>query len=1061
MAEPSNYVLTVYKTEAAAITGDTSTAFAVDGDGKINTAGQGAGYGFWTHEKYFYRIEANEPVTEFYIDWDDGEDNDPNGKANYTSIKFDTPTFVGITSHIYTGNSTTSGGYFPKIRAKSVDGFMSKFYQNRAGAFSHTGIDVLAGETSLTEGRNDTYRIESDNTTERVPALYPQIKPPVGILKADKKRVYAGIFNNYLYESDNTVDATGETVTLIEVPNAGSAVRTGVTVRVTYTTTGEDGSKNAGRGDVKVTDMSTGGTATLSNVSKILKVELINLLEDSVAYNDSGTKSTTKLFPGEKMALVKGSYSSSTEQTIAEVSLGNPIVILDDPRYTVTYDLTESFARTSEQSISNYYIDDGARRLNNGFAHNTKIQESVNDTEATAHSDILNNPTNDNHSVPSGVKRCSYAFDVGFNVVDSDFRWLPKQVLARGQVKMTNPLGTTAKRNMQHSYLEHWLNEGHTKNYSDTMEDIATYNWTSDISSSAVLAFKGIDDDEKWVDLEGSNKLAGQGGHATSFLMRGTTAATGSLVRLFANADCDTLADTDNKAMLVCARDSKWTKQYWKTLFNNATVQRGKADYAIPGSSLDNEGVGTTGVGHMNIRVEAYYTGYADSSGSKKVWKPLKYTNKTKHPDYDDSTWYTDGIFEWEEPDDWISVDPATLEDYSFPRGDYFTDGGDAEDESWAYSTHNQAGTIVEDIAGTAEATTLTVTLSNKAKITGGWVALQRGATDSNGTQWDIFYWDATGAQAAPDGAAIASGTSGIADDTVVASINEVDISAGDETTEIHFAADLAAVINAHSSYSCSQVSSLGSATAAVAVTNAVVGSVTDSPVANSQYPNGGGANGHSVSVTTQGVNRITGFDYFDDDGGQIWNEDNTKFGMMFLIKTDGGAGSKPDSYGFTDILNTWPCSNAHSAIVDLIDPMHVSLNSFAITQSITYTHKGKHQIVEDRLGKSDIRKIGASGGILNFGGIDLAGDTVRDKFYEFQTKATPVYLDVSHEDSTKSRFFGVITSMSRDHPTGKVKPKFGVQMQVSHMITINSSGNITSDDYISLGGSIDEPKYI
>jgi hypothetical protein len=97
----------------------------------------------------------------------------------------------------------------------------------------------------------------------------------------------------------------------------------------------------------------------------------------------------------------------------------------------------------------------------------------------------------------------------------------------------------------------------------------------------------------------------------------------------------------------------------------------------------------------------------------------------------------------------------------------------------------------------------------------------------------------------------------------------------------------------------------------------------------------------------------------------------------------------------------------------------------------------------------------------LSFGGIDLAGDTTRDKFYEFQTKATPVYLDVDHEDSTKSRFFGVITSMSRDHPTGKVKPKFGVQMQVSHMITINSSGNITSDGYISLGGSIDEPKYV
>ena len=79
MAEPVDYVLTVYKTEAAAITGDTTTAFAVDGDGKINTAGQAATYGFWTHEKYFYRIETNVSVNEIYIDWDDGVDNNPDG----------------------------------------------------------------------------------------------------------------------------------------------------------------------------------------------------------------------------------------------------------------------------------------------------------------------------------------------------------------------------------------------------------------------------------------------------------------------------------------------------------------------------------------------------------------------------------------------------------------------------------------------------------------------------------------------------------------------------------------------------------------------------------------------------------------------------------------------------------------------------------------------------------------------------------------------------------------------------------------------------------------------
>ena len=143
-----------------------------------------------------------------------------------------------------------------------------------------------------------------------------------------------------------------------------------------------------------------------------------------------------------------------------------------------------------------------------------------------------------------------------------------------------------------------------------------------------------------------------------------------------------------------------------------------------------------------------------------------------------------------------------------------------------------------------------------------------------------------------------------------------------------------------------------------------------------------------------------------------------------------------------------------------MMDPMCVSLNSFNLTQSISFSHKGKHQIVEDRLGKADIRKIGASGGTIGFGGIDL-NDTVRVKFNEFQSKATPVYLDVSHSNGDITRLFGTILSMSEDHPTGKVKPKFAGQMQVSYVIQMDSSGTMLSDGYISLGGEIDEPKYV
>ena len=436
MAAPTNYVLTVYLTEAAAKVGlvDSSTsgekALAVDGDGKINQAGQAAAYGFWTHTKYYYRIEANEPVKEFYIDWDDGEDNDPKGKANYTTIKLDTPAFVGIASHIYTGNSTIAGGYFPKIRCKSIEGYWSKFYQNRAATPAATpissGIDILQGETALTAGRNDKYRVESDNGTEHIPALYPTIKPPVAILKSDKKRVYAGIDNGFLRGSDGDLD--GETVTLIEVPNSGTAVRTGVNVMVTHMTTGLDGGTVGNRGDIMETSLNTsnvGTSDTLSNVTKILKVELLNLLEDSVAFNGT-SPSTTKLYPGEKMVLVKGAYSDETQQTLAEVSLGNPIVSFNDARHTVTYDLTESFARTSEQSISNYFLDDGRIKMDNGYAADAYIQQvGTNNTSqnVAANSDIFNDSTGI-LEISSGVAKRSYAFDVGYNFVDSEHSWL-------------------------------------------------------------------------------------------------------------------------------------------------------------------------------------------------------------------------------------------------------------------------------------------------------------------------------------------------------------------------------------------------------------------------------------------------------------------------------------------------------------------------------------------------------------------------------------------------------------------------------------------------------------
>ena len=104
---------------------------------------------------------------------------------------------------------------------------------------------------------------------------------------------------------------------------------------------------------------------------------------------------------------------------------------------------------------------------------------------------------------------------------------------------------------------------------------------------------------------------------------------------------------------------------------------------------------------------------------------------------------------------------------------------------------------------------------------------------------------------------------------------------------------------------------------------------------------------------------------------------------------------------------------------------------------------------------------MGVNGGQVTFGSVDL-GDTDaqgnRKKIKQYQQNATPVFLDVTHKSGEKTRFFGVIIKMSEDHPTGKQNPKYAVQMQVSHLIELSSTGTLLSDK-ISIGGNIDDAR--
>ena len=894
----TNYVLKVYKTESDA-RADTNPLKRQANTGYITNNQQDAGFNFFTHVKYFFRIESNEPVLEFYIDWDDGEDNDPKGKANYSSLVFDNPQFVGITSHVFTRDKI----HFPKIRVKSVDGFLSKFYQ-ASGDNSFEGIDVLQAESTLTVGRNNRYRIESDQTNsdkERIPIFAPTPRPPVAVLKADRKRVFAGISNKYLGGTGGTFD--GVTCRLIGSHSSMDSARGEVKVRVTFYAGGSDQGdlRNTGSGELIETDMTLAGTPTISNVLNVVKMELIDLLEDTVDMTDAGSASAVKLFPGEKLMLVvdaSGAFQDNTPSIIGEVSLGNPIVVLDDPKFSVSLDATESFCRSPEQTIDEYKIWDGDYLTNHGFDEGNSVLAA----SSTDISDIFGAGSGrDTLRAPSGIKTTSYAFHPTMSFVDEYYRWLPKQVLAMCQVKSSESAvkadtggANDTRASYDHSFVEHWVDESQSNNYGEDRAGIAEYNWPSDMTSSAFIAYKGSSDVDNWHDLNPFNRLTGLDMEHTLFHQTDRASVTGG-TRRYANTSTNDLDQVGAQgAYMITARDKKWTKQHFKAKAYSRDTNRTGGPYRAAPITVNGVANKTTanewtGVSHSAVRVEIFYTARQDGT-SNIIWKPLKRIDNTKHPYLKDSTFYTSGAIEWMEPEDWVECDPGDIPDRFWP-------GGDFEGDANAFSRDS----------------------------------------DASGNFFDVS-------------------------------------------------------------------------------------------------------------------NR--------------WNASNKKFGLMWVITSDGGVDGQHDTFGWgPDVHYSFPASNRHSVLIDVVDPMHVSLNTHAISQSVSYNHKGKYQIIEDRMGKAEIRKIGASGGALTFGGVDLKdsdGTFTRDRFYDYQKRGTPVYFDVDHKSGNISRFFGVITDMSEDHPVGLQFGKWGITMVCSHMIYMDSTGTILSDGYVSLGGDlIDEFRYV
>ena len=198
------------------------------------------------------------------------------------------------------------------------------------------------------------------------------------------------------------------------------------------------------------------------------------------------------------------------------------------------------------------------------------------------------------------------------------------------------------------------------------------------------------------------------------------------------------------------------------------------------------------------------------------------------------------------------------------------------------------------------------------------------------------------------------------------------------------------------------------------------------------------------------------------EDPNTLWTED--MFGILVAISANLGDGGNKDRIRCN---NVYPADTAHSSIIKVIDPHHKSLNDIAVTQGVSFKRSGKFTEITDRFGRSEIRKIGANGGKVNFGGVELNGDYATQKklLNLYQRKAVPVYLDVERTGRSNEfiRIYGVITNMSEDYPVGLQHPKFGIEMAVEFVSEFDSNGAPIGEGYLmSLGGEIlDEPKYI
>ena len=1212
----ANYVLKVYNTEAKADRGKDTEALLVvsssdptiDNSTKINDT-------YTINRKYYYRIESNEPVDGIEIDWDDGEDNS-DIKGNRELRRFtDGPRTSAVFEHYYTKHTS----FYPLIRVMSQEGIYSKWYTPYHTNNNYRELE----ENTLSAGNNNSSKVSVDSSTNpRIPIFKPANLPPLGMLKLDKIKVYASIDNKPLENLTKPWVFAYYPTTTFEPSDVEITYENGVgqiqTSTITPWTDDSEGAGNitnmsrhgggsvpvavanvipSGIGGVEETnvlsDPGSGVYQPWAKVERVLKVELKNNLKGTAdkglsAYDDRVyIKVFDRATDTSSAANENANSGAATDETIAIVSLGNPIVEVEDFMGTLSVDGSESRTRASNRTISNYWFDEdklinsgtswaigtpnnGATQTGETFSSAGTIKQrgyvsatfvetsgttnttvTAADIVATYPDDYFNGmrltvnsdnswTTVSNYIASSGVfttadavtlasgdsftisnlsgelsdelssshsnssvptRKISYTFKYGESNVDSDGRFYDDNKLIRLQVQ--DDATAVAGDKITKSKIEHWqpykYNNEVARSFS-TLHANDLHSDGDDANSTTItdLKFGGNVADAnnvgKYIAVESANgHLAGVGNQALGGHPFNNNFITGT--------DPIEVATESNQL----GHNYEIMKIESKGAAHTYTVSRGQYNTTARGWLTDAKVwiMDDTSYNVRNIpsvETDRNLLLFTNSSGK---------LNKTGGKLNDNSTNWRD-----------CSVNNNLDNRLIFGGGAHYLDGapplkvsGPANDTD--QQDPNNFLLLVKDKQFDRIHIRMKNTLTTHATTA---VKPTTGAGGSGPDVKIVAYY------AAPE--TVGSSTYvwkplKIIDGTTV---DNYEWSSLYNSGTISFnIPDDWTKTTASSMYGGSEWADLVSRRNKFAAVGAVWNNKDVNGAALSGYDTwdiGAAAsnewNENGGEVGLKGDSGPAGkLALFEDDFFYNWQlqinrtdalpkyiKRSSKSGFTFNSKTmhllaDQTGGSLADDDGFVlsnvnevspykdwqfdgygillaivcgnDVApsnikcqNIWTYNNSHSSSVKIVDPHHVSLNDIAIAQSISFGRKTNFRKLESRLGLSDIQKIGAQGGRITFGGVDLGSDSTGfNLMKKYQQNATPVFLDLTHRNNDITRFFGVVTQLTEDHPAGMSTPKWSVNMELNYIIELDSNGLIISDGKIPLGGkSVNEPKF-